>query len=80
MSIQSLASLKPGQSGVVERLDTDDDASLKLMELGIGPGELVRFLRRAPLGGPLMIELMGYRLCIRPSEGERIWVRCDSDN
>ena len=70
-----LASLSPGDAGVVERLETLDEASLKLMELGFVPGEAVTFLRAAPLGGPIEIELMGYRLCIRRSDGEKIFVR-----
>lgn len=76
MSSKPLSSLKPGEKGVVERLTTSDEASLKLMELGFGPGEPVTFLRAAPLGGPIEIELMGYRLCIRRAEGEKIIVHC----
>jgi ferrous iron transport protein A len=69
-----LTALKPGQAGVVKRLTMPDEASLKLMELGFGPGELITFLRAAPLGGPIEVELMGYRLCIRRAEGDRIFV------
>ena len=74
METKPLTSLKPGETGVVERLTTPDEASLKLMELGIGPGEPITFLRAAPLGGPIEIELMGYRLCIRRSDGDKIFV------
>lgn len=76
MTLKPLSSLKPGESGIVERLTTSEEASVKLMELGFGPGEPVTFLRAAPLGGPIEIELMGYRLCIRRAEGERILVDC----
>jgi Fe2+ transport system protein FeoA len=69
-----LTALKPGEAGVVKRLSTSDEASLKLMELGFGPGEVVTFLRATPLGGPIEVELMGYRLCIRRAEGDRIFV------
>jgi len=76
MITKPLSSLKPGESGVVSRLTTSEEASLKLMELGFGPGEPVTFLRAAPFGGPIEIELMGYRLCIRRAEGEKILVDC----
>jgi Fe2+ transport system protein FeoA len=69
-----LTALHPGETGIVRRLTTPDEASLKLMELGFGPGESVTFLRAAPLGGPIEIELMGYRLCIRRAEGDHIFV------
>ena len=42
-----------------------------------GPGELITFLRAAPLGGPIEVELMGYRLCIRRAEGDKIFVDCN---
>jgi Fe2+ transport system protein FeoA len=73
-----LTALAPGETGVVERLETSPEASLKLMELGFVPGEPVIFLRNAPLGGPIEIELMGYRLCIRRSDGDNIFVHCTS--
>lgn len=72
--LKPLTALIPGEAGVVERLETSEEASLKLMELGFVPGEPVIFLRAAPLGGPIEIELMGYRLCIRRSDGEKILV------
>ena len=76
MVLKPLSKLKPGEQGVVDRLDTTDEASLKLLELGLAPGEQVTFLRQAPFGGPIEIELMGYRLCIRSQAGERIMVQC----
>ena len=73
-SEKALTALKPGETGVVKRLAMPEEASLKLMELGFGPGESVTFLRAAPLGGPIEVELMSYRLCIRRAEGDRIFV------
>ena len=64
----------PDAAGIVKRLTTPDETSLKLMELGFGPGEMITFLRAAPMGGPIEVELMGYRLCIRRAEGDKILV------
>ncbi len=75
MPILPLSSLKPGQQAVVDHLDMPEDMSLKLIELGFCPGESIRFIRKAPFWGPLEIELMEYRLCIRKSEGDLIYVR-----
>ncbi|MFA5975124.1 MAG: FeoA family protein [Elusimicrobiota bacterium] len=71
-----LSALASGEKGVIDRLETSEEASLKFMELGLFPGEPVVFLRQAPLGGPIEIELMGYRLCIRKEDGDRIFVEC----
>lgn len=70
--LKPLSAFKPGETGVVDHLETSDEASLKLMELGIGPGEGLCFLRQAPFGGPIEIELMGFRLCIREAEAASI--------
>ena len=71
---RSLSSLSPGQSGVIERLDTSGTVLYKLMELGVWPGEKVTLIRRAPLGDPLIIELMGYQLALRDSEARHIFI------
>lgn len=71
---RSLSSLSPGESGVVDRLETSGAVLYKLMELGVWPGEKVTLVRRAPLGDPLIIELMGYQLALRASEARHIFL------
>jgi Fe2+ transport system protein FeoA len=69
---KTLSSLQPGESGVVEKLDVSSEVQAKLLELGIIPGETVRLIRRAPMGDPIEIELLGFRLALRVSEASRI--------
>jgi ferrous iron transport protein A len=76
MVMKALSALVSGEKGVIDRLETSEEASLKLMELGLFPGEPVVFLRQAPLGGPIEIELMGYRLCLRKAAADHIFVEC----
>lgn len=59
-----LAELKPQQQAYIDDFD-DDSFSLKFMEMGLLPGEKVKFIRYAPMGDPLMLELDGYFLTIR---------------
>jgi ferrous iron transport protein A len=40
----------------------------RLLELGFTPGTEVSFVRRAPFGGPFLVQLRGYQLCLRPRE------------
>ena len=48
--------------------------SLRLLEMGLTPGVNVRVVGTAPLGGPLELELRGYRLSIRRHEASRVAV------
>lgn len=66
--------MKPGELAIVERLEGRQEIMLHLLELGLAPGEKIRVLRTAPLGDPLEIELMSYRLAIRRSEADKILV------
>ena len=51
-----------------------DDVSLRLMEMGLTPGAIVRLVGTAPLGDPLELEIRGYRLSLRRSEAARVSV------
>ena len=51
-----------------------DDVSLRLMEMGLTPGAIVRLVGTAPLGDPLELEIRGYRLSLRRSEASRVSV------
>ena len=71
----SLADLALGQSAVITGIQLPDEIRLKMVEMGIGTGRSVRFIRKAPLGDPLEIEIMNYRLAIRKSEARGIRVK-----
>ncbi|MCS7204555.1 MAG: ferrous iron transport protein A [Leptospiraceae bacterium] len=40
----------------------------RLMEMGLIQDEIVKILQEAPLGDPIEIEVMGYKLCVRKKE------------
>lgn len=63
----NLSQLKPGESGTIHSF-TDLEMSVKLMEMGCLPGEIVEVERFAPLGCPIAIKVSGYQLCLRKSE------------
>ena len=71
----SLSDLHPGESGVIEELLFAADHALRFLELGLAPGERVRFIRHSPLGGPIEVEVMGVRQGIRESDAAQIRVR-----
>jgi len=70
--VTSLADLTIGAAAKVRGVQGTDDISLRLLEMGLTPGVVVRFVGRAPLGDPLEFELRGYRLSIRRTEASRV--------
>ena len=69
----SLAELAKGEQAIIESF-TDYEASLKLMEMGCIPGEVVEVTRIAPLGDPIAILISGYQLSLRKSEAAGVMV------
>lgn len=61
-----------GSTACVADVNGTDPTSLRLLEMGLTPGVRVRVVGSAPLGGPLELELRGYRLSIRRHEAARI--------
>ena len=70
-SRKSVAQMKPGEVGIVAGF-TDDELSVKLMEMGCLPGVPVRFNFKAPFGDPVCISVSGYELSLRLEEASTI--------
>lgn len=69
-----LSELRPGESGLVIRIDTQGALKRRLVDMGVTPGVEVKVRKIAPLGDPIELSLRGYELSIRRSEAERISV------
>jgi ferrous iron transport protein A len=69
-----LGQLRPGVRCVVSGFRQEGPEQFRLMEMGLLPGTELRFVRCAPLGDPLEVELRGYHLSLRRSEAETILV------
>jgi Fe2+ transport system protein FeoA len=61
----SLASMKEGEEGVLDRLDLPDDMAQRLMTMGFLPGSHVRVTRRAPGGDPRVYRVDGSEIALR---------------
>jgi len=70
----TLASMKPGESAVIDSF-TDHEMSLKLIEMGCTPGELIKVNNIAPMGDPIAISVSGYLLSLRINEAATVLVR-----
>ena len=69
-----LSELKPGQEAVIVEF-SGEEVSIKLMEMGLVPGESVLLEQVAPLGDPISVNVSGYYLSLRLDEAEQIFVR-----
>lgn len=70
----TLPELQIGQSATVVELRGEDVLQQRLMEMGLLPGMDVSLTRIAPLGDPLEIHLLGYKLSLRKQEAAAVLV------
>ena len=52
----------------------NDEIFLKLMEMGIIPGEKITVEKIAPLGDPIAVTVAGYHLSLRLNEADKVIV------
>ncbi|MBC8514925.1 FeoA domain-containing protein [bacterium] len=70
--LRTLLHLSPGEEGVLGRVSGDPELVRRLSDMGAIQGEPIRFLRKAPMGDPLVFEVGGTRLSLRASEAKAI--------
>jgi ferrous iron transport protein A len=63
--------MKPGDSAVISGF-TDEQLSVKLLEMGFLPGTVVRFNFAAPFGDPVCVNISGFDLSLRLEEASTI--------
>ena len=72
--------LKPGQSGIVLKIECDDMLRRRIVDMGITPGTHIIMKRIAPFGDPIQINVRGYDLSIRKSEAKNIKIKLKERN
>lgn len=63
--------MKPGETAVVSGF-TDEQLSVKLLEMGFLPGAVVRLNFCAPFGDPICVHISGFDLSLRLEEASTI--------
>jgi ferrous iron transport protein A len=76
----NLADLKVGQQGTITQVVGDDTLALRLMEMGLIEGEVVRLLGKAPMGEPLEFAYRSSRLSLRKLEATRVEIELLKDS
>ena len=69
--IKSVADMTKGETAIISGF-TDEQISVKLLEMGFLPGTAVRFNFTAPLGDPICVSVSGYDLSLRLEEASTI--------
>jgi ferrous iron transport protein A len=72
---KTLAQLRRGESGVLDRLDLSEDVARRLMELGFLPGQVIVPARSAPGGGPRVYRVDGSEVALRRETAARLILR-----
>ena len=71
LKLKTIADLKKGERGIIVNF-TDDELSLKLLEMGCLPGTQVTMTHIAPFGDPIAVKVSGYMLSMRKDEAATI--------
>jgi ferrous iron transport protein A len=77
---RTLAHLKQGESGTLDRLDLPEDVARRLMELGFLPGHTVVPARSAPGGEPRVYRVDGSEVALRRETAAKLILRPPSKN
>lgn len=67
-----LTELKKGDNAVITAVDSSGEIGMRLIEMGLVRGSNIRFIRKAPLGDPVEIQIRGFCLALRKIEAGRI--------
>lgn len=74
MAEKLLNELKPGERGVVKKVDGEGKIRRRLFDMGVTPGASVAVRKVAPLGDPIEVTLRGYELTLRKTEASCVTV------
>lgn len=69
-----LSELKPGESGIVVKVEGDRAIRRRMLDMGLVNGAEVLVKRVAPLGDPIEFVVRGYHLSLRKSEAYAVHV------
>jgi len=73
--MNSLYLLDINTAVIVENLLVNQDSKVRLSEMGVMPGTIVRLVRKTPFGGPVLLKVNNYYLSIRKEDALLIKVK-----
>lgn len=73
--MKTLNDLVDGQTAKIGSYKRTLGVSRRLMELGLMPGVEVRFIKSAPLGDPIALDVEGRQLSLRREDAAQILIQ-----
>lgn len=73
--MRTIADLKPGDSGVIEKLHGRGPLKRRFQDMGITKGTPVHVVKVAPFGDPIQVNLKGYELTLRKEDARDIEIQ-----
>ncbi len=70
----TIRDLKQGQSAVIASIGGEGALRQHFLDMGLIPGTEVKFLKLAPLGDPMQVQVQGYSLTLRLEDAGKIEV------
>jgi len=75
--VRSISTLRPGEKGVIKRVDGRGAIRQRLLDMGILPNVTIQVERVAPAGGPIWVRLSNLQLSLRRSEANAVLVTAE---
>ena len=72
--MSTLYDLNINKVGKIHSLNTVNESTLRLSEMGLVPGSEVRMIKKNPFGGPLQLKLNDYYIAIRKEDAQMIHI------
>ena len=72
--IKKLSEFVVGESGKIASVTGEGRIRRRLFDMGVTPGAELTMRKKAPLGDPIEITVMGYELTLRKAEAEFVEV------
>ena len=70
--MEKLSDLTPRTKGKIIKVEGRDAIHRRLLDMGVVSGTEFEVKKKAPLGDPIQIKIMGYNLSLRKYEAETI--------
>jgi Fe2+ transport system protein FeoA len=72
---ETLDSLKPGEEAIITGYSDEIADELRVLEMGLIIGTVVRFIKHAPFGDPIQIRIRGADLSLRKKMARGIYTQ-----
>jgi Fe2+ transport system protein FeoA len=73
--LQTLATLRQGETATLDHLDLPEALAHRLMQLGFIPGVLIEAAHQAPGGDPRVYRVDGSEIALRQETARRLFCR-----